>query len=66
MREMGYVDTARLSGMSGAEIIVRELAPNLLPYLVAVFVLAVSASILLLPSASRPWASGRKTNRPSE
>ncbi|MDE2789120.1 MAG: ABC transporter permease [Paracoccaceae bacterium] len=46
MRNMGYVDTARLSGMSGFEIIVRELVPNLLPYLVAVFVLAVSASIL--------------------
>ncbi|MCY3873749.1 MAG: ABC transporter permease [Rhodobacteraceae bacterium] len=46
MRNMGYVDTARLSGMSGFEIILRELVPNLLPYLVAVFVLAVSASIL--------------------
>ena len=46
MRNLGYVDTARLSGLSGIEIIVRELVPNLLPYLVAVFVLAVSASIL--------------------
>ena len=46
MRTMGYVDTARLSGMSDPEIVVRELVPNLLPYLVAVFVLAVSASIL--------------------
>ena len=46
MRNMGYVDMARLSGMSGPEIIIRELVPNLLPYLVAVFVLAVSASIL--------------------
>ena len=46
MRSMSYVDTARLSGMSGMEIMVRELLPNLLPYVVAVFVLAVSASIL--------------------
>lgn len=46
MRNMGYVDTARLSGMGDLEIIWRELIPNLLPYLVAVFVLAVSAAIL--------------------
>lgn len=46
MRNMGYVNTARLSGMGDLEIIVRELIPNLLPYLVAVFVLAVSAAIL--------------------
>ena len=31
LRERGYVDVARLSGMSGPEIIVRELVPNLLP-----------------------------------
>ena len=46
MRNLGYVDTARISGMSDFEIIFRELVPNLLPYLLAVFVLAVSASIL--------------------
>lgn len=46
MRNMGYVDTARVSGMSDIEILFRELMPNLLPYLIAVFVLAVSASIL--------------------
>lgn len=46
MRNMGYVDTARISGMSDREILFRELMPNLLPYLIAVFVLAVSASIL--------------------
>src|SRR5262252_2668618 len=33
MRERGYVEVARLSGMSGPEIIVKELMPNLLPYL---------------------------------
>jgi peptide/nickel transport system permease protein len=46
LRERGYVDVARLSGMSGPEIIVRELAPNLLPYLAATLVNAVSNAIL--------------------
>ena len=46
LRERGYVDVARLNGMSGPEIIVRELAPNLLPYLAATLVNAVSSAIL--------------------
>ena len=33
LRERGYVEIARLNGMSGPEIILRELMPNLLPYL---------------------------------
>ena len=46
LRERGYVEVARLSGMSGPEIIVREMMPNLLPYLAATLVNAVSAAIL--------------------
>lgn len=46
MRERGYVRIARYSGMNGFEIIVREIMPNLLPYLAASFVGAVSAAIL--------------------
>jgi peptide/nickel transport system permease protein len=46
LRERGYVEVARLSGMSGPEIIVRELVPNLLPYLAATLVNAVSSAIL--------------------
>tara|TARA_B100000768_G_C11283287_1_gene380068 strand:+ start:791 stop:1750 length:960 start_codon:yes stop_codon:yes gene_type:complete len=46
LRNMGYVNTARISGMGNLEIIFRELMPNLLPYLVSVFVMAVSAAIL--------------------
>ncbi len=46
IRERGYVQLARFSGMNGFEIIVRELVPNLLPYLAASFVGAVSAGIL--------------------
>jgi peptide/nickel transport system permease protein len=46
LRERGYVDVARLSGMSGPEIIFKELMPNLLPYLGATLVNAVSNAIL--------------------
>jgi len=46
LRERGYVEVARLSGMSGLGIIFLELMPNLLPYLAATLVNAVSAAIL--------------------
>lgn len=46
MRERGYVEIARLNGMSGLEIIFREMIPNLLPYLAATLVTSVSAAIL--------------------
>jgi peptide/nickel transport system permease protein len=46
LRERGYVEVARLSGMSGPGIIFFELVPNLLPYLGATLVNAVSAAIL--------------------
>jgi peptide/nickel transport system permease protein len=46
LRERGYVEVARLSGLSGPEIIVKELIPNLLPYLAATLVNAVSSAIL--------------------
>ncbi len=46
LRERGYDQVARLSGMSDAQIIIRELVPNLLPYLAASFVSAVAYAIL--------------------
>jgi len=46
LRERGYVEIARLNGMSGPEIILRELMPNLLPYLAATLISSVSAAIL--------------------
>ncbi|MBI2861213.1 MAG: ABC transporter permease [Chloroflexi bacterium] len=46
MRERGYVQVAKFSGMSGLEIIVKEMIPNLMPYLAASFVSAVAAAIL--------------------
>jgi peptide/nickel transport system permease protein len=46
LRERGYVQMAKLGGMGDLEIIVRELIPNLLPYLAASFVGAVSGAVL--------------------
>jgi len=46
LRERSYIEVARLSGMSGPAIIFFELMPNLLPYLAATLVNAVSAAIL--------------------
>ena len=46
LRERAYVQMARLSNMSTLEIIVRELVPNLIPYLAASFVSSVAAAVL--------------------
>lgn len=46
LRERGYVQMAKLSGMNSMEVILRELIPNLLPYLAASFVGAVAAAVL--------------------
>jgi len=46
MRERGYIQIAKMSGMSGPEIIVHEMLPNLLPFLVAALVNSTSAAIL--------------------
>jgi peptide/nickel transport system permease protein len=46
LRERAYVHMAALSGMNDFEIIGREIVPNLLPYLAASFVAAVSTAVL--------------------
>jgi peptide/nickel transport system permease protein len=46
LRERGYIQIAQMSGMRGPEIIVREMLPNLLPYLTAALVNSTSAAIL--------------------
>jgi peptide/nickel transport system permease protein len=48
LRERPYVEMAKLNGMSSRQIIVRELLPNLLPYLGASFVGAVGSAILAM------------------
>ena len=46
LRERSYVQVAQLSGMPGRSIIFKEILPNLLPYLGASLVVAVSAAVL--------------------
>ena len=46
LRERAFVEIAKLSGLSDLRIIFQEILPNLLPYLVASFVGAVSGGIL--------------------
>ncbi|HBY96077.1 MAG: ABC transporter permease [Ardenticatenaceae bacterium] len=46
LKERAFVQVARLSGMGGLEIIVRELMPHMLPWLGANFVNAFIAAIL--------------------
>ena len=46
MKERAYVDVARMSGMRGYEIIVRELMPNLIPFIVANLVNTTASAIL--------------------
>ena len=46
LRERSYVQVARLSGMPGRTIILKEILPNLLPYLASSLVIAVSAAVL--------------------
>jgi peptide/nickel transport system permease protein len=46
LKERGFVQIARLSGMKGREVIVKELLPNLLPYLVGTLVTSISAAVL--------------------
>jgi len=46
IRKQSYVELARFTGMSGPEIIIREMMPNLMPYIVAVFITSVSGAIL--------------------
>jgi peptide/nickel transport system permease protein len=46
MRERPYVDIARLNGIGGLELVFAEIFPNLLPYIAASFVTAVSSAML--------------------
>ncbi len=46
LRERSYILVARLSGAGGLAVIVGEVLPNLLPYIAASFVTAVSQAVL--------------------
>jgi len=46
LRELAYVEMAKVSGCSDLEIIFREMMPNMLPYIASSFVRAVSSGIM--------------------
>jgi peptide/nickel transport system permease protein len=46
LRERAFIDVARLSGMPRRMIILREVLPNLMPYIVASLVGSISAAVL--------------------
>jgi peptide/nickel transport system permease protein len=46
IKERAYVQVAKLSGTSGIGVIIKELLPNLLPYILATFVGSTAAAIL--------------------
>ena len=45
LKQQAYVELARFTGMSGPEIIIKEMMPNLMPYIVSTFVLAVTSAV---------------------
>ena len=46
LRERGYIRMARLSGASTLDLIFREMAPNMMPYLAASYAGSISGAIL--------------------
>jgi peptide/nickel transport system permease protein len=50
LRERGYVRMAQLSGVPGIQIMIREMVPNMLPWLAASFAGGVSGAILAAAS----------------
>lgn len=46
VRERGYVQVARLSGLGGLRLVFIEVLPNLLPYIAASFVISVGQAML--------------------
>jgi len=46
IRQQPYVEMARFSGLSGPEIIIREMIPNLMPFIVAVYITSISGAVL--------------------
>ena len=54
MKERAFVMMAKLSGMSGIEIILKEMMPNLLPYLAISMASAVSGGGVGLAGSGEP------------
>lgn len=45
LKRQAYVELARFTGMSGPEIIIKEMMPNLMPYIVSTFVWSVTSAV---------------------
>ena len=46
LKERGFIDIARMSGMKDRKIVVREIMPNMLAYIIIVFVVSLSIAVL--------------------
>jgi peptide/nickel transport system permease protein len=46
LKERGFIDIARMSGMKDRYIVIREIMPNMLAYIIVVFVVSLSIGVL--------------------
>jgi len=46
LKERGYIDIARMSGMKDRKIVIAEIMPNMLAYIIVVFVVSLSIAVL--------------------
>jgi peptide/nickel transport system permease protein len=46
LKERGFIDVARMSGMKDRIIVIREIMPNMLAYIIVVFVVSLSIAVL--------------------
>jgi peptide/nickel transport system permease protein len=46
LKERGFIDTARMSGMKDRKIVIAEILPNMLAYIIVVFVVSLSIAVL--------------------
>jgi peptide/nickel transport system permease protein len=46
LKERGFIDVARMSGMKDRKIVVTEIMPNMLAYIIIVFVVSLSIAVL--------------------
>jgi len=46
LKERGYIDIARMSGMKDRKIVMAEIMPNMLAYIIVVFVVSLSIAVL--------------------
>jgi peptide/nickel transport system permease protein len=46
LKERGFIDIARMSGMKDRNIVIREIMPNMLAYIIVVFVVSLSIAVL--------------------